>query len=229
VRHIYNALLIIADTVWCIPLVLFCFYFYIVNPISPFDLVDLFIFISTSGGNCTNAWPMITGSRNQFMIQFNPTTNSYFCMAKYSPNAGWSAHSNSPHDSNESYWNVDWPSVGGGCADGDISKGISANELFYKIVAWDQTNYLIGAATVGNSDAITTDGIVDNHAYSVIDSREDICGTGIDLLLIRNPWGKGNGLKNGKKFLYCNYTHIFCCVLVFRSCVFFSSVQQLSF
>jgi len=146
------------------------------------------------GGNCTNAWPMITGSRNQFMINLNTKTKTYFCTAKYSPLTGWSEHANSPHDSNQSVWNVEWPRVGGGCA--DPLQGITAQELFYKIIAWDQSNYLIGAATDGG--ATSTEGMTDNHAYSVIDSREDICGTGLDLLLIRNPWGKGNGLKNGQ-------------------------------
>ena len=64
-------------------------------------------------------------------------------------------------------------------------------------MAWNDTNYLIGAGTDGVSDKASTDGIVDNHAYSVIDSRTNVCGTGIDLLLVRNPWGRGGEIKNG--------------------------------
>jgi hypothetical protein len=75
---------------------------------------------------------------------------------------------------------------------------LTEDELFYRVVVWDETNYLIGAGTDGSSDKNSTDGIVDNHAYSVIDSRQNVCGTGIDLLLVRNPWGKGGELENGR-------------------------------
>jgi hypothetical protein len=39
--------------------------------------------------------------------------------------------------------------------------------------------------------------IVDNQAHSVIDNQQKICEKGIDLLLIRNPWGEGEELKKG--------------------------------
>ncbi|CAB9529331.1 Calpain-type cysteine protease DEK1 (Partial), partial [Seminavis robusta] len=146
------------------------------------------------GGNCTDAWPMLTGSRNQFLIQKVPATGKYYCGARYNPDEGkWSPHSNSPHDSSPMLWKVDWPKVGGG---GD--QDLTTDELFERIITWDEHNFLIGAATAGNTDKEATDGIVDNHAYSIIDSRKDICGTGIDLLLIRNPWGEGGELENGQ-------------------------------
>ena len=91
-------------------------------------------------------------------------------------------------------WQVEWPAVGGG---GDSNLELAPDELFRRVVLWDEHNYLVGAATDGLSDKQTTDGLVDNHAYSVIDSRQDICGTGVDLLLIRNPWGEGGELENG--------------------------------
>jgi hypothetical protein len=84
--------------------------------------------------------------------------------------------------------------VGGG---GDANLELSEDELFQKVIVWDANNYLIGAGTDGSSDKNTTNGVVDNHAYSIIDSRQDICGTGIDLLLVRNPWGKGGEIENG--------------------------------
>ena len=33
--------------------------------------------------------------------------------------------------------------------------------------------------------------MVDNHAYSVIECHDDVAGTPIDLIKVRNPWGKG--------------------------------------
>ena len=139
---------------------------------------------------------MMTGSRNQFTICKNPKTKKYYCVGKYDPyEQKWADHTNSPHDSPQTVWRVDWPKVGGG---GDMNLELNTDQLFQKMIAWDENNYLIGAGTDGSSDKETTDGIVDNHAYSVIDSRQDICGTGIDLLLIRNPWGRGGEIENGQ-------------------------------
>ena len=78
---------------------------------------------------------------------------------------------------------------------------LTENELFRRIVAWDENNFLLGAGRSGKSDKEKTDGLVDNHAYSIIDSRQDVCGTGIDLLLIRNPWGEGGELETGERML----------------------------
>jgi hypothetical protein len=138
---------------------------------------------------------MMTGCRNQFLITKNPKTRKYICCAKYNPNEQkWSEHTNSSHDSDQACWRVDWPNVGGG---GDANLELTEDELFQKVILWDENNYLIGAGTDGSSDKNTTNGVVDNHAYSIIDSRQDICGTGIDLLLVRNPWGKGGEIENG--------------------------------
>lgn len=79
-----------------------------------------------------------------------------------------------------------WPEVGGG-GEGDIDQ----DALFLKMVAWDKVNYIVGAGTKGDSDKNSTGGLVDNHAYSVIESIRDVAGTGIDLIKVRNPWGKG--------------------------------------
>ena len=37
------------------------------------------------GGNCTDAWPMMTGSRNQYVISKSAKTGKYTCGAKYNP------------------------------------------------------------------------------------------------------------------------------------------------
>jgi len=151
------------------------------------------------GGNCGNAWPMLTGSRNQYVIQKDPATHKYTCSARFDTRSEeWSKHTNSPHDSDQSLWEVPWPRVGSSSSDKQTLLQITADQLFDKIVAWDETNYLVGAGTDGRSDRESTDGIVDNHAYSVIDSKHDVGGTGIDLLLVRNPWGKGGGLQTGE-------------------------------
>mmetsp|Transcript_43540 Transcript_43540/g.105553 ORF Transcript_43540/g.105553 Transcript_43540/m.105553 type:complete len:694 (-) Transcript_43540:44-2125(-) len=142
-----------------------------------------------TGGQCTHAWALLTGCKEQYTISKNPRTGKFICCAKYNPNAKkWAKHANCPHDSDPSMWQVDWPKVGGG---GSRNLELTEEQLFLKMVAWDETNYIVGAGTSGTSDKNSTDGLVDNHAYSVIESRSNVCGTGIDLLKVRNPWGRG--------------------------------------
>ena len=62
--------------------------------------------------------------------------------------------------------------------------------------AGDDENYILAAGTRQGSDENSTDGIVDGHAYSVLHVVNDACGTGIDLIKMRNPHGK-NEISNG--------------------------------
>jgi len=141
------------------------------------------------GGQCTHAWALMTGCKEQYTISKNPKTGKFICCAKYNPyEKKWAKHGNSPHDCDPSMWRVEWPKVGGG---GSMDLELTEDELFLRMVAWDETNYIVGAGTSGTSDKNTTDGLVDNHAYTVIESRSNVCGTGIDLAKVRNPWGSG--------------------------------------
>ena len=192
-----------------------------------FVFVVFFVFIfqhcggwdKITGGQCTHAWALLTGCKEQYTISKNPRTGKFICCAKYNPNAKkWAKHANCPHDCDvsrtcigiivqpvmvcisqriwfvfvvffvfifqPSMWQVDWPKVGGG---GNRNLELTEEELFLKMVAWDEQNYIVGAGTSGTSDKNSTDGLVDNHAYSVIESRSNVCGTGIDLLKVRNP------------------------------------------
>jgi Calpain family cysteine protease len=74
-------------------------------------------------------------------------------------------------------------------------------ELFLKMCAWDQVNYIVGAGTTAadgrkHSAKAQDQGLVDNHAYSVIECHHHVAGTKFDLIKIRNPWGKGE-IKDG--------------------------------
>lgn len=141
-----------------------------------------------TGGQCTHAWALMTGCREQYMIR-QGTNGKYACHAKFNPNTGkWSPHANSPHDCDASMWRVAWPKVGlGGSSDRELNQ----EEMFMQLCAWDEVNYIMGASTEGTSDKHTTGGMVDNHAYSVIECRRNVAGSGIDLIKVRNPWGKG--------------------------------------
>lgn len=145
------------------------------------------------GGQCTHAWALLTGCKKQYIIQRGKNKKGKFsCHAKYDPEAKkWADHGNSPSEGHRGMWKVPWPKLGD-----DGNTELDEEELFLRMCAWDDENYLIGAASSGTSDRQQTGGIVDNHAYSVIDCRNDVAGTGIDLIQVRNPWGKGE-IKNG--------------------------------
>lgn len=145
------------------------------------------------GGQCTHGWSLMTGCRHQYTIRKNPKTGRYACYGKFNPNTRkWARHANSPHDCEQSVWQVPWPEVGGG---GD--KELTQEELFMRMCAWDDVNYIVGASVGGTSDKNRTDGMVNNHAYSVIEAHNDVAGTVIDLFKVRNPWGKGE-IENGE-------------------------------
>ena len=145
-----------------------------------------------TGGQCTHAWALLTGCKEQYTIS-KTKTGKYACYAKFNPTTRqWSRHANSPHDGEKTIWNAAWPTVGGGGI-GEIDQ----EALFQKMCAWDDNNFIVGAATSGTSDKHMTGGVVDNHAYSVIECINDVAGTDIDLIKVRNPWGKGE-IENGE-------------------------------
>jgi len=139
------------------------------------------------GGQCTHAWSLLTGCKEQYTIVKSGGTDKYICCGRFiTAENRWANHGNSPHDGEPGVWPMAWPEDGGG-GEGEISK----DELFLKMVAWDKANFIVGAGTKGDSDSESTGGMVDNHAYTVIASVADVAGTGIDLMKVRNPWGKG--------------------------------------
>ena len=75
----------------------------------------------------------------------------------------------------------------GGGGSGTLGEG----ELFERMCAWDDANFILGAGTKAGSDRNTTDGIVDGHAYSVLTVLNDVAGTDVDLIKMHNPHGRG--------------------------------------
>jgi len=65
---------------------------------------------------------------------------------------------------------------------------IESGDFWQKLVFWNQSNYLIGAGSPVGSDSDVSDmGIVQGHAYSVLDVYEV---EGNKLIQLRNPWGE---------------------------------------
>ena len=148
-----------------------------------------------NGGQCTHAWALLTGCKEQYTIKKPSGKDKYGCFGAYNCNENrWEALANSPHEGFQGLWPMEWPEVGGG---GAIGLELTEDEVFERMCAWDDTNYIMGAGTTGASDADSTDGIVDNHAYSVLECLNDVAGTEVDLIKVRNPWGKGE-IQNGE-------------------------------
>ncbi len=60
-----------------------------------------------TGGQCTHAWALMTGCKEQYTIRKNEETGKYACFAKYNPHEKkWAKHANSPHDGDENMWTL---------------------------------------------------------------------------------------------------------------------------
>jgi hypothetical protein len=143
----------------------------------------------------TPSGAMMTGCRLQYTIVKNAKTGNYYCMARYNmKKQEWSPYlSNSPQDDMASgdehtYGYVPWPEVGGG---GAGNTEITKDELYQKMCAWDKENYIVAAGCTSTRGKENAEGMVSNHAYTVIDAHPQVAGTNIDLFRIRNPWGSG--------------------------------------
>jgi hypothetical protein len=155
------------------------------------------------GGACPHAWSILTGCKETYVISTDQslfstfsTGTSYKCYGKYNPMENrWSRLENSPHKSSNSAWPMEWPDVGAEYGAGEA--GVSADNLFKKIAAWDANNYIIGAGTGGSGDDTNSrNGMVDGHAYTVLQAIENVAGSGFDLVQVRNPHGHGE-LESG--------------------------------
>ena len=134
------------------------------------------------GGQCTHAWALLTGCKEQYTIQRDKGGKKYACSGKFDPyKKKWADLGNSPHDSDGNMWHCPWPEAGGG---GGADLRLTEDEVFERMVAWDKRNYIVAAGTKGTSDKHKTGGLVDNHAYSVIESHSNVAGSGIDLLKV---------------------------------------------
>ena len=114
-------------------------------------------------------------------------TTGWLCYNKYDPyNKVWAEQQNNPWKGTQNVWEIPWPEPGGG-GSGEQTD----TELFLRICAWSDSNYLIACSSKGTSDADIVDGIVHAHAYGIADCLSNVAGTGLNLIQLRNPWGRG--------------------------------------
>jgi hypothetical protein len=83
----------------------------------------------------THAWALLTGCKDQFLIQKNKI-GKFTCRAKYdTEKKKWADHGNAPSDGHQGLWHVPWPKLGGGG-----KKELDEEELFQRLCAWDDKN-----------------------------------------------------------------------------------------
>eukprot|EP00427_Karlodinium_veneficum_P054832 CAMPEP_0169425090 /NCGR_PEP_ID=MMETSP1017-20121227/68381_1 /TAXON_ID=342587 /ORGANISM="Karlodinium micrum, Strain CCMP2283" /LENGTH=577 /DNA_ID=CAMNT_0009534903 /DNA_START=198 /DNA_END=1928 /DNA_ORIENTATION=- len=139
------------------------------------------------GGTCTHGWRLLTGAREQYTIRDDG--EGFKCFGDFNPNTKqWEKQGNSPADGFKGLWPMEWPKVGGG---GGMDQKITPTELFERMCKWDDENYLMGCGSKAGSDKQNTDGIVDGHAYTILQCIDNAGGSKFDMIKVRNPWGKG--------------------------------------
>lgn len=126
------------------------------------------------GGAPPFAWRILTGCQDVYAIMGD--------------RAGWGCFGIRDTGSFGSFQSKDWPEVGGG---GDWQDKLDSDGLFRRMCDWESHNFILAAGTKSGSDQNNTDGIQDGHAYSILHIQEDVANTGIDMIQLRNPWGKG--------------------------------------
>lgn len=138
------------------------------------------------GGQASHAWRLLTGCREVYTLQ--PDGDGAFgCYGAFNPNTqSWEQLANSPADGFRGMWPMEWPHVGGG---GDLEQRLSEEELFRRMCAWEDANFILCAGTKSGSDTEQTDGIVDGHCYSILACIDNAGGADIDMIKMRNPWG----------------------------------------
>lgn len=123
-----------------------------------------------SGANCNHAWSVLTGVKEQYLIlrkTEGDDKSPWVNYAKYNPSKDhWPEQDNNPYEGFQSVWEVPWPDVSGGGWD-----ELSDKALFDKMCSWDDNNFLMACSSKGSSDKENTDGIINAHAYGVVECR----------------------------------------------------------
>eukprot|EP00929_Paragymnodinium_shiwhaense_P013930 TRINITY_DN12177_c0_g2_i1.p1 TRINITY_DN12177_c0_g2~~TRINITY_DN12177_c0_g2_i1.p1 ORF type:complete len:608 (+),score=105.24 TRINITY_DN12177_c0_g2_i1:190-2013(+) len=142
------------------------------------------------GGQCTQAWRLLTGCREQYTFK-KADGGGFGCFGLKNPNTGeWEKAGNAPGEGFNGMWPMPWPEVGGG---GELESTLPANELFERMCAWEDANYMMCASTEGSGAGE----VVAGHAYSILNCVSNVAGTDTDLIKMRNPWGR-EIFKSGK-------------------------------
>ena len=143
--------------------------------------------MNIKGGQPNFGWAMLTGCKEQYSIA---SYEGKYRIHGRQENGRWTCPSantsKSWHDTKTTF--TKWPSVGGA---GGADLKLDEVELFQRMCIWDDHSFLMSAASItGRGETHSTDGIVDGHAYAILQAECNVCGaSGVDLIKLRNPWG----------------------------------------
>lgn len=139
------------------------------------------------GGNSDHAWRILTGCTKVYtLVRGQDGWGCYRSGTKDAKTGKWDPLKNSPKDNSSTLSPIDWPDVGGG---GSMRERLDDKDLFQRLFEWDEHNFMLAAGTKSGSDTHTTDGIVDGHAYAMLQAVANVADSGINMVQMRNPWG----------------------------------------
>jgi len=149
------------------------------------------------GGNVAHAWHLLTGCKEVYTIK-RRSTNRYSAFGAYNPTKRvWTKMANSPHDptrrkegsnthkaeSFQGLWPMHWPEVGGR---GGRAGNISREELFSRMCAWDDANYMMVALSdKGVQSAPKQKGKIVGHMYTIRRVLDNCGDSGLDMIELR--------------------------------------------
>lgn len=140
------------------------------------------------GGVCVHAWRLLLGCRDVYTFK-RQDDGCFACRGDLNPTTNEREQlDNSPHKGFKGLWPMAWPEVGGG---GDRDLTLNRDDFFHRLCAWDKANYIMACGSEDGSDRTSKQGIVQGHAYTLLKCVEKPGGANVDLVEVRNPWGKG--------------------------------------
>jgi len=73
-----------------------------------------------------------------------------------------------------------------------LGDSMDPDGMFDELVACNASTYLMAAGSNSGSDSdMSGQGVVQGHAYTILDVRKEPAGTDLRLIQVRNPWGRG--------------------------------------
>jgi hypothetical protein len=162
--------------------------------------------LATSWGKCKyvsstpegEIWPCLLEKGMAAINGGYPNLDGYWAVYALAQMTGCLSAKTYFHDEGGDSFKVSAPTWSGNLQDGknDIMSWnpqgeIDTDEMWTSLCDFDSKNYIMCCDSFGNSDASLDDaGVVGCHAYSLVQAKANVAGSGFNLLQIRNPWAK---------------------------------------
>ena len=140
-----------------------------------------------NGGYSSHVFEILTGCPNVYSLDLKTfTCCGNIAGAKRSNSVRWYKESALAQSI---YYNPPWPSANGK----PVVQPKTQDGCIDALYAYDKANYpmIFSSGVDKNSAATEKKGYLDAHVYTLIRVEKNVAGSGIDMLLVRNPWGRG--------------------------------------